>query len=364
MKISLTLSRYIAWRFLLAVSLVFLLCLALIFLIDFVDMLRQSHRSERATAWLAAGVSLLRVPIFAEIALPFAMLIGSIAAFLMLSRSSELVVFRAAGMSVWQFLLPGILVALFLGAASNVLYNPLAAKAKAWSERLFAEYFNRENTLFQGSGHGAWLRQDGVDGQSVIHGRVSYDQGLHLADVLVFQYDRQHRLAERIEAREAILRDSHWELRDAQVYLPGRPPSRYKRYLVSTYLTPEQVRDSLGSPTSVSFWELPKFIRIAERAGLPAAQYRLQYQFLLAKPLFLVGMVLLAATCSLRAFRFGNTQVMIIAGLFAGFVFFLLVEVSRKMALAGVTSAELAAWGPAVAGCLVASTVLLYQEDG
>ena len=50
---------------------------------------------------------------------------------------------------------------------------------------------------------------------------------------------------------------------------------------------------------SISFWDLPNFIQIAERAGLPATQYRVQYQLLLSRPFLLVTMVLIAATCSL-----------------------------------------------------------------
>ena len=55
-------------------------------------------------------------------------------------------------------------------------------------------------------------------------------------------------------------------------------------YIVSTYLTRTQIQDSIGAAENISFWDLPKFIKIAEKAGLPAKQYRLQYQTLLSRP--------------------------------------------------------------------------------
>ena len=62
-------------------------------------------------------MALLRLPAFTEILLAFAVLVGGIGALLSLNRKSELIVMRAGGMSVWQFLRPGLVVALVLGIA-------------------------------------------------------------------------------------------------------------------------------------------------------------------------------------------------------------------------------------------------------
>ena len=66
------------------------------------------------------------------------------------------------------------------------------------------------------------------------------------------------------------------------------------------------------------FWQLPHYIDMAERAGLAAAGYRLQYQKLLARPFMLAAMVLLAAAFSLRFFRFGGVQKMVLGGVAVG----------------------------------------------
>ena len=77
------------------------------------------------------------------------------------------------------------------------------------------------------------------------------------------------------------------------------------------------------------FWELPTYIELADRAGLGAAGYRLQYQQLLARPFLLAAMVLLAASVSLRFFRFGGVQKMVLSGITAGFLLFVLSENHR-----------------------------------
>jgi lipopolysaccharide export system permease protein len=77
-----------------------------------------------------------------------------------------------------------------------------------------------------------------------------------------------------------------------------------------------------------------------------------------------VTMVLIAATCSLKGFRFGNVQINAIIGLSAGFAFFVFSEISHNFAMAGLTSAVAAAWVPVIIAASLALTVLLYKEDG
>jgi lipopolysaccharide export system permease protein len=360
-----TLARYFSLRFLIAMLTMFGVCCILIFFVDFIEMLRRAGNYQgEIPALLLAWMTLLRLPSFSELVLPFAVLIGTVGIFLMLSRSSELIVVRAAGISVWQFVLPAIVVAFLLGIVFVTLYNPLAALARAEAERLYAGAFDRKDSLLKTKNAGAWLREDGADGPSVVHALRVSNQGLQLTGVTVFQYEPNQSVAERIEARKAILKDGRWELQDAWVSAVGQEPVLYKQYLLSTFLTPTQVRDSLGTEYSISFWDLPNFIEIAERAGLPATQYRVQYQLLLSRPFLLMTMVLIAATCSLRAFRFGNVQLNAIGGIAAGFAFFVLAEVSRNFAMAGLTSAMAAAWVPVIVAASLALTVLLYKEDG
>jgi lipopolysaccharide export system permease protein len=360
-----TLARYFSARFLIAMVAMFLICCVLIFFVDFIEMLRRAgNYSDDVPSFVLVWMTLLRLPSFSELVLPFAVLIGTIGIFLMLNRSSELVVLRAAGISVWQFTLPAMIVAFLLGVAFVLLYNPIAALARAKAEQLYATAFGRGESLLKTRNAGAWLREDGADGPTVVHAREALNQGLELQGVTVFQYDRNHGLTERIEAKRALLKDGRWELEDVWVSAVGQEPTFYQRYLLSTYLTPTQVRDSLGTVFSISFWDLPNFIQIAEKAGLPATQYRVQYQLLLSRPFLLVTMVLIAATCSLRGFRFGNVQINAVFGLAAGFLFFVFAEISRNFAMSGLTTAVAAAWVPVIVAASLALTVLLYREDG
>jgi lipopolysaccharide export system permease protein len=361
-----TLSIYISMRFLNAIFGVFALCTVLIFMIDFVEILRQAGKSTAAPvpAWLMVWITILRLPAYTEILLPFAVLVGAISALLMLSRKSELAVMRAGGMSAWQFLGPGLVVAFVLGVASVTFYNPLAAAARDKSERLYADAFGREQNALRAGNSGAWLRQDGLDGQSVINASYVTKRGTNLRTITAFIYDVQGHFSERIEAKTANLSDGYWVMKSAVVAKAGREPENFDTYLLSTYLTPERVADAFGTVISVSFWELPDLIQVAEKAGISAEKLRVQYQHLLSRPLLCMAMVFLAATVSLKSFRSGGIQTMVITGMIGGFGFFLFAEISRQVGSAGLAPAWAAIWVPVLLVILVSLTVLMHQEDG
>src|SRR5215207_5320643 len=125
-----TLERYLALQFTKTILAVFATVFALVFLLDFIELMRRAGDAQGATPGVMAQLSLFRTPAVAEQVFPFAVLFGSMAALLQLSRKLELVVARSAGVSAWQFLQPGVLVAALIGIVSVMAYNPLSAYLK------------------------------------------------------------------------------------------------------------------------------------------------------------------------------------------------------------------------------------------
>ncbi len=359
-----TLRRYVAKRFLLTIVGAFVVCACLVFMIDMIELLRMTRRAKELSLSSLLWIGLLRLPAFTELLIAFAVLVGSIGALLSLNRKSELTVMRAAGMSVWQFLRPGLTVTLLLGVAAVTLYNPLAAAARSEAEQQIAEVFGTEAGLMSGAGEKSWLRQDGADGQSVINAKASSNQGLSLVGLIAFQFDLQGRFVERIDAERATLQDGYWEMHRATVSRPLREPEFFNAYSVSTHLDRERAGDAFGSEIAISFWQLPDLIQTSEKAGLSASKYRMQYALLMGRPGLMLAMVVLAATVSLRSFRSGGIQTMVLTGMLGGIGFFLLAEVSRQVGAAGFLSPALAVGVPIGLALLVSLTVLLHQEDG
>ncbi len=356
--------RYFGLRFLSAVILVFTGIFLLVGLLDYIELMRRSSDIPNVSAILVAKTSLFRVPQVTERVLPFCVLIGAMSCYLNLSRRLELVIARAAGMSAWQFIAPAVVVAFLLGAFATAVYNPLAAVLDEKSKRYEAELFGHSRIDMLSSGGPYWASQKTPEGTAIINAKSSRDQGVILSGVTVFTFDPAYHFKQRIEARAAVLDPGVWRLLEARIYGLGALPVEQPVYKLKTSLSPEQVRESFATPETVPFWELPLYINIADHAGLVAAGYRLQFQKLLALPFLLSAMVFLAAAVSLRFFRFGGIQKMVLSGVAAGFLLYVLSKVTDDMSKAELLHPAAAAWLPVLAGGLTGFIALLYQEDG
>jgi lipopolysaccharide export system permease protein len=358
-----TLSRYFAARFFGAAIGVFVGVFVLVVLVDYVEMTRRAADVSNASPLLVAQISLYRVPQVTERILPFSVLIGTMMCYLNLSRRLELVVARSAGISAWQFVAPALVVAVLLGLVATAIYNPLSAALREQSKRLEAELFG-ERAGGQQATAGFWARQRSTEGNSIIHAVSSRRQGSELDGVTIFTFNAAGEFNERIEARSASLEPGHWRLDDARTYSSAAPPRQQPILIVATSLTPEQVRESFATPETLSFWQLPQYIEMADQAGLLAAGYRLQYQILIARPFLLTAMVLLAASVSLRFFRMGGVTRMILSGITAGFLLYVISKVTEDLSKAELMHPVAAAWLPVLVGGLTGFVALLYQEDG
>ena len=358
-----TLARYLSISFARTIVAVFVSMFLLIYLIDFVELLRRSSDAKGASTPIVAWLSLLRVPSIAEQLFPFSVLFGAMFAFLSLTRKLELVVARAAGVSVWQFLLPPLVVALAArGFRDGGLQSRLGGLQAAWppaSKRGFSGGPGAKRpTRHSGCSRMVWTdRRCCVPTAPATAAPCC--RGLRR-----IVYDRDGSFIERVEAGHAQLRPGFWTLDDARVIAPGEEPRDVKTQLIATNLTAEQVMQKFVAPDAVPFWSLPEVRDQTARAGLNATGYSLQYQALMARPLLFMAMILVAASFSLRFFRFGGVARMVAGGVSAGFVLYVATKLVADLGGAGLLSAPVAAWTPAVVGCMLGSLALLYQEDG
>lgn len=359
-----TLTRYFAGHFLRATLSVFIGVFVLFVLVDYVETTRRTA-DLTVSAWTVAKMSLNRVPQAAERFFPFAVLVGTMLCYLNLSRRLELVVARAAGLSAWQFIAPSMAVALLLGILATTAYNPISSAMRETAKRIEAELMSeRRSRVTTPAGTGFWIGQRNADGQSIINASASREQGVLLDGVTAFNFDSAGKFVERVEATSAKLEPGHWRFDGVRVYAVGQPVQEHESVLLRTSMTPEQVRENLATPETVSFWELPSYIHIAERNGLSAAGYKLQYQLLIARPFLLVGMVLLSASVSLHLFRAGGASRMVLSGIVAGFLLYVLSKVTEDLSKAELMHPVAAAWIPVLVGGLTGFVTLLYQEDG
>jgi len=366
------LDLYIARRFLTSFLRVFGAFLGILLLIDLIEQIRRLSASDLSEALILAA---LNVPSNLYRILPLLTVLAAISLFLGLAKSSELVVVRAAGRSGLRFLLAPVVAALVLGALAVTMFNPMiAASAKAYEQRSAAARLAMKGgtgtQVLSLSAEGLWLRQGDSTGQAVIRAASVSPEGTALGQVSFHIFAPDGRITGRIEASEALLVPGSWQLKNAKSWRFESDNPEATAVLstgdlaIATDLTPARLRDGLGTPAGMSFWQLPEQATALEKAGFSARGFRLWYQMELALPLLLAAMVLVAAGFTMRHARFGKTGQMVLYAILGGFFIFFLRNFAQVLGENGQIPILVAAWSPPLIAVLMTLGLLLHLEDG
>lgn len=362
-----TLHLYFARRF---VVMFLAVGLSVTLFVGLLDLIEQVRAAERDMAFRQVlGLTLLNLPSGIYEFLPLIVILAAIALFLGLARSSELVVTRAAGRSGLVTLSGPVLVAALIGALAVAMLNPIVAATSTRYAELREIYEGGGSVLSIGR-EGLWLRQGDVGGQTVIRATRTNPEATALFEVSFVEYAPNGGPKRRIEARQAQLRDGAWELQDAKIWLldPGTNPEaqakRADRLSLPSTLTQEGIRDSFGQPTAVAVWRLPEFIDQLEEAGFSARRHAVWLQMELARPLFFVALVIVAAGFTMRHPRAGRTGPYVLAAVLLGFGLHYIRNFAQILGETGQVTPWVAGWTPPVAALLFALGLILHREEG
>lgn len=363
-----TLHFYFARRFLWTFLGIFGVFFLFQVLLDLVEQIRRFDSS--VSFGEVMRLTLLNTPDGMYQILPLVMILASIALFVSLARSSELVVTRAAGRSGLTALVGPVVVAAIIGTLAVAMGNPIvAATSKAYSD-LRETYRNGGTSALSIGAEGLWLRQSDPRGQTVIRAARANPNGTVLYDVMFVAYAEGGGPVRRIEAEQAVLDSGEWRLRDAKAWplIAGVNPEtnseRHPTLTVPSTLTEDSIKDRFGQPSAISVWELRGFITDLENAGFSARRHAVWLQMEMARPVFLVAMVLIGAAFTMRHSRVGGTGTAVLSAVLLGFSLYYVRNFAQILGENGQLNVQVAAWVPPVASILLALGLILHREDG
>jgi len=363
-----TLHLYIARRFFGAFMIVFLTLTAIYMLLDTVENIRKFGAK---TGFVQiTHLTLLKLPGAMYQLLPLLVILATLFMFLSFSRTSEMVVTRAAGRPALLTLMAPAAVVFGLGLLGLLVVNPIVAATTKEHARLVNRLSGGDVSVVSVSNEGFWLRQGDKDGQTVIRAESISPDGLTLYNAAFFSFSTQGIPQSRINAAEARLEDGRWALKDAKVWEfrdlsnPEQNAIRTKVYWIASSLTPDRLQGSFDDPSAIPIWEMPDFIAQLKQAGFSPRRHQVWFQSELASPLFLVAMVLLGAAFTMRHTRLGRTGLMALIALLFGFGIYFIRNFATILGENGQIPVSVAAWTPPVAAMFLALGIILNLEDG
>jgi lipopolysaccharide export system permease protein len=337
--------------------------LALVLILMTLDLLGESGKilavpgNGDSELWRYVG---LRVPMLISRFLPFAVLLGTLIAFVGLNQHSEVVAMKAAGLSAHQILAPLVVASIGIAALlfafnEGVVVNSTRT-VTAWSDNDYRPIPPSSGILGN-----VWV----MNGDDLI--RAGTVGGKPFSANRVVIYDRGGGVLQReIQAARAVPRPEHgdWLLHDVRIYDAGMNVERKLASMTAMEgVTPDQLTLAKVDPTELDYWTLKQRIAELEAAGRPVDEARAGLAHKISGPLSTLLMPLLAAIAAFGLARSGQVMMRAVIGMALGFAYFVVDNFSLAMGNAGTYPPLVAAWAPFILFLLIGETVLIRTEE-
>jgi lipopolysaccharide export system permease protein len=309
--------RYIAETVLVAIMLAALGLVSLLALFTTIEQI--DHLKNGYTVLAVFRFVVLSIPRLFYETLPFAVLIGGLAGLGGLAGSSQLVVMRAAGISIWRIVRSVIQVAVLVAVFGLTIGEYLLPEA----ERLAR--LGRESALADGRDitpqNGIWMRQE----QAFMH--IEQLQGTSITGLKWFYFDQHRQLIKAKSAARAIFHEppgenAYWLLEDVTETsfsgLQGRAQV-FETQIWITSLTPTRLSNEiLVQPERMSIAALREKMTFLEEQSLDASAYELGFWAKVLQPLVIVSLLLIAISFVFGPLRESSMSLRVFTGLLFG----------------------------------------------
>ena len=357
-----TLNRYFFLRYAITTFWFFIGVTAIVFLADFSENAGRLSGLPGYSVGIGLLMTAVRLPLILQQTMPFLVLFVGMTTLIALNRRYELVIARAAGISVWQFMTPFVLGAFIVGLLTMLVLNPIAAAGQRQADALEAEL--RGDPSYHNKLSVPWLRQIARGDDVIIGAKSVLDNGMTLMNAVFIHFDSQGDVILRQDATSAKLEDGYWLLNGVVERAPGEIPTHKDSVQVRTNLKQDFVTERMAQPETIAFYDLSNRIKVAKSFGISTKALETQFNSLLSQPFLMVAMTLIAATVSLKFSRFNQSRTVILGGILAGFVLYVVNVLVKAFGSSGVVPPFVATWIPVVVALALGATILLHQEDG
>jgi lipopolysaccharide export system permease protein len=310
-------TRYISRTVFTMTSLTLLVIAALFFISGLIDQLKNVNDVYTVTE-AVIYVSLIMPSKIYDL-IPYACLIGALAGLGILASTSELVIIRAAGVSVirivWMTLrstIIFIIAALLIGE-----YVAPYAERSAGARKDFLR-----NNWVKPLPENVWSRDDGsfmyveaVKPNGVIHGITRY------------QFDEQHKLISASYSEDATYQDGKWKEKNILVTQvdaeKGLIHSRLDERDWHTEMTPQLFTILASEPEELSMRDLYYYVNYLEQQQLKSSSYSIAFWQKCLQPLAIASLVLIAISFIFGPLRSVTMGQRIVSGVVVGVIFML-----------------------------------------
>lgn len=249
--------------------------------------------------------------------IPVAALIGCLVGLGALANSSELIVMRAAGISVGRIVFSVLKPTVFI----LLMGLGLSEKVVPYTEQIAES----QRSLLKGgqdalkSGHGLWHREK----DEIVHINAVTPDG-RLYGISRYQFDDEGNLLKASFSEEGIHEKNRWDLsssRSTELFPRHTEVVKQEHEQWLFALTPHNLSSAAVDPEFLDLLSLYRYARYLDEQELNASHYFLAFWKKLLQPLVTVAMVLIAVSFIFGPLRSVSMSFRVLVGVVVGLVF-------------------------------------------
>jgi len=293
--------------------------LGLFVFVTFIDELGSLDRGNYGITQIIQYV-ILGIPKTLYEVFPMAALIGSILGLSVLARDSELIVMRAAGVSIQRIVLSVLKVGVILALIATIMGEIISPYTETKAQKIRAE--SMQSNIGAEQATGLWLRDDNT---YVNIGEVLPD--LTLLRVKIFEFDNKNFLRFLSTAEQGEYQQQRWLLNGLKRTMIDDTSSAADKVTAaywSTVVSPDILRVFMIKPEQLSIWQLTRYIEHLKTNKQETNDFELAYWTKIVTPFATAVMLILAVPFVFKEARSGSLGRSLFSGIMIGLAFFIL----------------------------------------
>lgn len=298
----------------------------------------------------------LSLPGILYVTLPVGLLLAALFTISSMQKNNELMALMSCGMSFMRILAPVVVLALFISGSVFYLSQEILPRANLKKNFIFYNEMKKNPGLFSVvKNEKIWYR----DRDKLFYLKTLNDKSRTAQGLTLYQMNDQWQLMQMYSAKEVILGEKQWTLKEGSVTLFTSDSSfPMTSYFTTKVIPMSQNSDDLASMAKtadiLTLPELKGFIANNKRAGLDTLRYEVDYWSKFAFPFAGVVLVLLGLPFVISRARSGGNFMSLGVCLLSVIVYWTLYNASLTLGNVGIVPPWIAPWVANILGLILA----------
>ena len=279
--------------------------------------------------------------------LPFIIFITSLKFIVDIRNNKDLLTLKILGYSNLRIFFIFALTSFLLGWMILFFMNPITSVMTKYYEKTKGNYSKDIDHLATFNKNGLWIKESLENGQRIIS--ASNDKMNTLKNLIIFNFDENYLLKEKIFSASANIEEKNWILKDVTILEINGGISNDKKLsemVITSIYDYEKITSLFKNFDTLSFLDLIVNYKDFINKGYNKIFLDHSLHSMLSLPFFLLIMTSLASIMAFGTLKKSNNVKLIIVGIITCVIVFYLKDLSLALGKTNRISLVLATWMP------------------